>query len=86
MSGTCSRVLAAEDQAAYFTTGTVLHVHGMKDSTHLKNSPKPNREPVLHRGDVLEMTRDCCAPAPLATESYPRISYTLPTEEITPTR
>ena len=35
------------------------------------------RHDGLHRGDILELTRDC-SPAPLATDGYPRIGCTLP--------
>ena len=46
-------------------------------STHLGELPQTEQSLVLHRGDILELTRDC-SPAPLATDSYPRIGCTLP--------
>jgi len=77
ISGASGGFVATADHATYLTTGTVLHVHGMKDSTHLRELPQTEQSLVLHRGDILELTRDC-SPAPLATESYPRIGCTLP--------
>ncbi|CAN5880494.1 pyruvate kinase [soil metagenome] len=64
-------------QTTYLATGTVLHVHGSKDSTHLCELPQTEQSLTLHRGDILKLTRDC-APASVATDSAPRIGCTLP--------
>ncbi|CAN5660595.1 pyruvate kinase [soil metagenome] len=65
------------DQTTYLATGTVLHVHGIKDSTHLGELPQTEQHLTLHRGDILEVTRDC-SPASVAAGSIPRIGCTLP--------
>lgn len=69
--------VAIADKTTYLATGTVLRVDGVKDSTHLGELPQIEQSLVLHRGDILELTSDC-SPAPLATESVPRIGCTLP--------
>ncbi len=65
------------DQTTYLATGTVLHVHGAKDSTHLCELPQTEQHLTLHRGDTLQLTRDC-APASVASDRPPRIGCTLP--------
>jgi pyruvate kinase len=65
------------DRTTYLATGTVLHVHGIEDSTHLGDLPQTEQSLLLHRGDILELTRDC-SPAPLAANSFPCIGCTLP--------
>ncbi|MEE6139217.1 pyruvate kinase [Mycobacterium sp. 050128] len=65
------------DKTTYLATGTELRVRGVKDSTHLGELPQTEQSLVLHRGDILELTSDC-SPAPLITESVPRIGCTLP--------
>lgn len=77
VSGASGGFVATAGKTTYLATGTVLHVHGLKDSTHLGELPLTEQSLVLHRGDILELTRDC-SPAPLATDSYPRIGCTLP--------
>jgi pyruvate kinase len=77
ISGASGGFVATAGQTTYLATGTVLHVHGVKDSTHLGELPLTEQSLVLHRGDLLELTRDC-SPAPLAAEGYPRIGCTLP--------
>ncbi|MGB9303056.1 MAG: pyruvate kinase [Mycobacterium sp.] len=64
-------------KTTYLATGTALHVHGIEDSTHLAELPQTEQSLVLHRGDMLELTRDC-SPAPVAAEGVPRIGCTLP--------
>jgi pyruvate kinase len=69
--------VATADKTTYLATGTKLRVRGVKDSTHLGELPQTEQSLVLHRGDILELTRDC-SPAPLIAESVPRIGCTLP--------
>jgi pyruvate kinase len=64
-------------QTTYLATGMVLHVDGAKDSTHLCELPQAEQTLTLHRGDTLQLTRDC-APAPVDSDSPPRIGCTLP--------
>jgi len=64
-------------QTTYLATGTVLHVHGVKDSTHLGELPQTEQSLILHRGDILLLTRDC-SPAPVTDDGTPRIGCTLP--------
>ena len=66
----------AADQTTYFATGTVLHVHGVKDSTRVGELPPTEQSLVLRRGDTLLLTRDC-SPAPVTADT-PRIGCTLP--------
>ena len=75
-SGTGGFVVSA-GKTTYLATGTVLHVHGVKDSAHLGALPQTEQSLILHRGDILELTKDC-SPAPLAAGSLPRIGCTLP--------
>ena len=76
-SAASSGFVATADKTTYLATGTVLHVHGIEDSTHLGELPQTEQSLVLHRGDILELTRDC-SPAPLAADRLPRIGCTLP--------
>ncbi|TPG35756.1 hypothetical protein EAH80_06735 [Mycobacterium hodleri] len=69
--------VATFEQTTYLATGSVLHVEGGKDSTHLGEIPQTEQSLVLHRGDILELTRDC-SPAPVLTGRTPRIGCTLP--------
>jgi len=70
-------LVATADKTTYLATGTLLHVHGIEDSTQLGELPQTEQSLVLHRGDILELTRDC-SPAPLAAEGVARIGCTLP--------
>ncbi|WNG79851.1 pyruvate kinase [Mycobacterium sp. ITM-2016-00316] len=70
-------LVATADRTTYLATGTVLHVHGMDDSTHLGELPQTEQSLLLHRGDILELTRDC-SPAPVAIDIAPRMGCTLP--------
>jgi pyruvate kinase len=65
------------DKTTYLATGTVLKVHGVDDPTHVGELPQTEQRLVLHRGDILELTRDC-SPAPVTAGSFPRIGCTLP--------
>jgi pyruvate kinase len=76
-SGASGGFVVTADRTTYLATGTVLHVHGIEDSTHLGDLPQTEQSLLLHRGDILELTRDC-SPAPLAANSFPRIGCTLP--------
>ena len=69
--------VVAADQTTYLATGTVLHVHGVKDSTHVGELPPTEQSLVLRRGDTLLLTRDC-SPAPVTADHTPRIGCTLP--------
>ena len=69
--------VATAAKTTYLATGTVLHVRGVEDSTHLGELPATEQSLVLHRGDILELTRDC-SPAVLVTDGCPRIGCTLP--------
>ena len=77
IAGASGGFVVTADKTTYLATGTVLHVHGVKDSTHLGELPQTEQSLVLHRGDILELTKDC-SPAPLAAGSFPRIGCTLP--------
>ncbi|MGB9225589.1 pyruvate kinase [Mycobacterium sp.] len=74
---TSSGFVVTATKTSYLATGTALHVHGIDDSTHLAELPQTEQSLVLHRGDMLELTRDC-SPAPVAAEGVPRIGCTLP--------
>lgn len=76
-SGASSGFVATAGKTTYLATGTVLHVDGAKDSTHLGELPQTEQSLVLHPGDILELTRDC-SPAPVAADIAPRIGCTLP--------
>ena len=77
ISGAPGGFVATAAKTTYLATGTVLHVHGVEESTHLGELPPTEQSLVLHRGDILELTRDC-SPAVLATDGHPRIGCTLP--------
>jgi pyruvate kinase len=64
------------DKTSYLATGTVLNVRGTDDPTHVGELPQTEQRLILHRGDILELTRDC-SPAPVTAASF-RIGCTLP--------
>jgi pyruvate kinase len=65
------------NKTTYLATGTVLNVHGIDDPTHVGELPQTEQRLILHRGDILELTRDC-SPAQVTAGSLPRIGCTLP--------
>ena len=65
------------DKTTYLATGTVLNVHGIDDPTHVGELPRTERRLILHRGDTLQMTRDC-SPAEVTVGGPARIGCTLP--------
>jgi pyruvate kinase len=69
--------VATTQKTTYLATGTVLHVEGSEDPLHLGEVPLTEQHIVLHRGDVLELTRDC-SPAPVLEGRAARIGCTLP--------
>ncbi len=69
--------VATAEQTTYLATGTVLDVEGGSDPTELADVPQVEQSLVLHRGDLLELTKDC-APAPVLSGAVPRIGCTLP--------
>jgi pyruvate kinase len=69
--------VATTEQTSYLVTGTVLAVEGGPDPTELADVPQVEQSLVLHRGDILELTKDC-APAPVVSGGVPRIGCTLP--------
>ena len=76
-SGAAGGLVASAGNTTYLGTGTLLHVHGIDDSTHVGELAHTEQSLVLRRGDILELTRDC-SPAPVATDLVPRIGCTLP--------
>lgn len=76
-SGTSGGFVVSADKTTYLATGTAPHVAGTDDSTPLGELPQTEQSLLLHRGEILELTRDC-SPAPLAPNSIPRIGCTLP--------
>ena len=76
-SGDSGGFVVTADKTTYLATGTALHVHGVEDSTHLGELAQTEQSLLLHRGDILELTRDC-SPVPLAANGFPRIGCTLP--------
>jgi pyruvate kinase len=70
-------VVAATEKTAYLATGTVLHVEDADDPTELGLLPEREQSLLLHRGDMLDVTRDC-APASVDASGVPWIGCTLP--------
>ena len=64
-------------QTTYLTTGTVLHAEAGGESAEVGKLPETEQSVVLHRGDLLKLTRDC-SPAPVGGQEIPRIGCTLP--------
>lgn len=64
-------------KTTYLATGTALDVQGIDDPTRVGELPQTEKKLILHRGDVLELTRDC-SPAAVTVDSFPRIGCTLP--------
>ncbi|TLH66818.1 pyruvate kinase [Mycolicibacterium aubagnense] len=69
-------VIAAA-KTTYLATGTILNVQGMDDPTHIGELPQTEQKLILHRGDILELTRDCL-PARVTAGCPHRIGCTLP--------
>jgi pyruvate kinase len=65
------------DKTTYLGTGTVLHVDGEDDPGTVGELAQIQQSLLLHRGDVLELTREC-APAPVRPAGNARIGCTLP--------
>jgi pyruvate kinase len=64
-------------KTTYLATGTVLTVDGTDEPIELGELPPTELSIVLHRGDILQLTRDC-SPAPVGTANdTPRIGCTL---------
>ncbi|ORV03330.1 pyruvate kinase [Mycolicibacterium canariasense] len=74
---TSGGLIATTDKTTYLLTGTELRVHGDDDPAQVGVLPELEQSLVLHRGDVLTVTRDC-SPAPMNTVGAPRIGCTLP--------
>ncbi|HUO37916.1 MAG TPA: pyruvate kinase [Mycobacterium sp.] len=69
--------VAEAAKTTYVGTGTVLHVAGGDDAAQVGTLPEVQQSLVLHRGDLLELTRDCSA-APVHPGGQARIGCTLP--------
>jgi len=69
--------VAAVERTTYLGTATTLHVADDQDATPLGDIPPVEQSLILHRGDILELTRDC-SPAPVLDGGTPRIGCTLP--------
>ena len=64
-------------KTTYLGTGTALHVAGGDDPAQVAALAEVQQSLVLHRGDFLELTRDCSA-APVHPGGFARIGCTLP--------
>ena len=64
-------------KTTYLAPGTVLEVQGVDDPTYVGELPQTEQRLVLHRGEVLELTRDC-SPAAVANGGPATIGCTLP--------
>ncbi len=71
--------VATVERTTYLGAATMLQVEGDQDATPLGDIPPPIEQSlVLHRGDILELTKDC-SPAPVLDGGIPpRIGCTLP--------
>ncbi|MGB2920219.1 MAG: pyruvate kinase [Mycobacterium sp.] len=67
----------ATDKTTYLATGTVLNVHGIDDPAYVGELPRTEQRLILHRGDILLLTRDC-SPAEVTGGGPARIGCTLP--------
>lgn len=65
------------DKTTYLATGTVLNVHGIDDPAYIGELPRTEQRLILHRGDILLLTRDC-SPAQVTVGGPARIGCTLP--------
>jgi pyruvate kinase len=63
-------------KTTYLATGTVLNVDDADEPVELGELPQTEQRLVLHRGDILQLTRDC-SPAPATTDGA-QIGCTLP--------
>jgi pyruvate kinase len=69
--------VATTSKTTYVATGTVLHVAG-DEPTHVGELPETEQSLVLHRDDLLQLSRDC-SPAPVdGNLGIARIGCTLP--------
>lgn len=64
-------------KTTYLVTGGLLDVDGIDDPVEIGELAEIEQSLLLHRGDVLELTRDC-SPAPVVYDGVPRIGCTLP--------
>lgn len=64
-------------RTAYLATGTALNVRGIDDPTRIGELPQTEQKLVLHRGDILQLTKDC-SPARVTVGRVHRIGCTLP--------
>ncbi|MBS4730738.1 hypothetical protein MSM1_21300 [Mycobacterium sp. SM1] len=65
------------DKTTYLATGTVLHVEGDDDPVEVGKLAHVPQSLLLHRGDILKLTRDC-SPAPVQPGGVAQICCTLP--------
>ncbi|MDI3315271.1 MAG: pyruvate kinase [Mycobacterium sp.] len=65
------------DKTTYLGTGTVLHVDGDDDPAEIGKLAHVPQSLLLHRGDILKLTRDC-TPAPVQPDGVAQIGCTLP--------
>ena len=76
-SGSSAGFVVTAAKTTYLATGTVLTVDGTDEPIELGELPPTERSIVLHRGDILQLTRDC-SPAPVdPANDTPRIGCTL---------
>ncbi|WP_235683255.1 pyruvate kinase [Mycolicibacterium fluoranthenivorans] len=69
--------VATVERTTYLGAATMLQAEGDQDATPLADIPPTEQSLVLHRGDILELTKDC-SPAPVVDGGIPRIGCTLP--------
>jgi pyruvate kinase len=70
-------LVIAADKTTYLGTGTVLHVDGNDDPVEVGKLAHVPQSLLLHRGDILKLTRDC-TPAPVQPGGIAQIGCTLP--------
>lgn len=68
--------VAEASKTTYLTTGTVLRVEQRDDPTEIGELPPAHQSLLLHRGDILELTRDAGA-ASATCDGVARIGCTL---------
>jgi len=69
--------VAEVPKTTYLATGTVLHVAGAEDQAKVAALPPVQQTLLLHRGDLLALTKDC-SPAPVHRGGAAQIGCTLP--------
>lgn len=69
--------VATVERTTYLGAATMLQVEGDQDATPLGDIPPIEQSLVLHRGDILELTKDC-SPAPVLDGGIPRIAAHCP--------